>query len=291
FNALQHKTPVHTEDAFKTFSDFLNTFQILLKDGTAAHCASGDRYIKKTAQKPDYFLPFRSKAPTFVKALLTIYSDAGRLSTPAGLFNLAAFRGVFYGSEFARNNLQWFNTFKDWDQHYTAQKALEGKDETFFVAKNAYGPHQMHRSVDNLASYWKVAVEKWPTHLKVDNPKRDIFKLFAFFEHNLSYVGDLAALLMVGDLVDCGFVNMPSAVDMGSLVEQINRGAVKGLIQLGLVSPKYTKKDAAQAFALLHQHVEETSSRDNKELMGYNPIMLEHALCKFQRIYRKRDGR
>ena len=88
--------------------------------------------LKKIAGRTDFYLPFRSLAPTILKAKQTILSDCNRLSTHEGIFNLAAFRDVFYGSEFARDTLCWFNSYEEWLEF----KTNSNKEESYFVKKN-----------------------------------------------------------------------------------------------------------------------------------------------------------
>lgn len=262
------------------FSDFLQRFIPLVKDGFDAHQKSTDKNIAKVAERPDFFLPFRLQAPTFQKALQTILSNVDRLRTQAGLFNLAAFRGVFYGSEFARTELRWFDSFNDWTQYKLSHSMTEG----FYVNKTAYGSCQSERNTCLLGEYWKISGANWELHQK-ENPTLEIAQLFKFFL-TFKNIGPLAAFLMVGDLIDSKFLPVPSPKALGSLISQLDKGAMKGLKRLGLVAENSKQEDIETAFVDLHNHLVSQLTAEDRTTIGYNVVMLEHALCKYQRIYR-----
>ena len=54
--------------------------------------------MKKVQSDLDYYLPFRQYAPSLANARQEIYADVNRLASPTGvgLFNILAFRGVFF---------------------------------------------------------------------------------------------------------------------------------------------------------------------------------------------------
>ena len=88
-------------------------------------------------------------------------------------------------------------------------------------------------------------------------------------------------------------VMMPSPEEMGGIVHLLNKGAVEGLQDVGLLPPgrlSFAEDDVAAAFVTLYDFV--FTSFDSQELdkMTYDPIMLEHALCKFKRLQIGRRG-
>ena len=75
--------------------------------------------MDKVTSDLDYFLPFRRHAPSLANARCKIYAEVDRLtsSTGVGLFNVLAFRGVFFGSPFAKSDrFRWFDQFEDWQR-------------------------------------------------------------------------------------------------------------------------------------------------------------------------------
>lgn len=293
----QENLPILLESGRKlqrdTFVTFLQDFYPLITDGFAAHKNSSNKHIKKMAEKPDRFLPFRSLAPSMQNALATIYSDMDRLRTPAGLFNMAAFRGVFFNTDYSQKHLRWFDSIIDWEAYRDSlkiknternRKKAKAQIEKYFVKKNAYGTWQPKITTALLYNHSNVADDLWLEHLR-KNPDLDIYSFFKFFKAKLSFVGDLASLLIVGDLITCGFLPMPTPQDFGMLVAKINKGGVKGLKRLGLLPPNPTLTDISDAFVTLHNHVEQALDEDTRNKMGYNVVVLEHSLCKYQRVY------
>lgn len=237
--------------------------------------------LERIATKLDFFLPFRSLAPMIVKARETILSDRARLHTREGLFNLLAFRGVFYGSPFARDDLRWFKSFDDW-LAFEAKNKSKGK--AYFVCANAYGSAQSNRNTSNLKQYWEKSLE-WYDHQR-DNPDLDPLKLHTFFRTTFHNVGDLTAMLMVGDLAEAKFIAEPKVQTMGMLVAQAKKGAKKTLVYLRLVdvTNSSSDEDVVQAFVELDEYCKQALGPGKVDNMKYGPVMLEHALCKHGRL-------
>lgn len=246
-----------------------------------AHVHSINPTLKKIAGRADFYLPFRSLAPTILKARQTILSDSNRLSTREGLFNLVAFRGVFYGSQFACEELRWFNSYEEWLEF----KTHSNKEETYFVTKTAYGRAQKYRHTDNLKMYWDHAI-KWEQFCR-DNPNLDVLALHDFFVINFHNIGDLSALLIVGDLLESGFLPMVDAHTMGKLVAKVGKGAKNGLISLGFIDQFSDENTIADAFVELNRHAMEAFDQEKQTTMVYNVITLEHGLCKYKRLLGK----
>ena len=269
---------IDKEEGKRKFIQFLLQCYPLARDGSNAHIHSTDPMLKKIAGQTDFYLPFRSLAPTIQKAIQTILSDPDRLSTREGLFNLIAFQGVFYGSQFAREELRWFNSFEEW-QEFKTNSIME---ENYFVNKAAYGRAQKHHHTDNLKTYWDKA-EKWVQFLQ-DNPNTDILALHDFFVDNFHNIGALSALLIIGDLLESGFLQMVDAHTMGRLVAKVGRGAKDGLECLGLIDQYSDEKMIADAFVELDEHATNAIHQEKKRTMVYNIITLEHGLCKYKRL-------
>ena len=125
-------TPSHSETRIKqmgVFLDYLQHLIPLVKNGFSMYENFPDLILCRIAKSPDRLLPFRQKAPTVVKAFDVIYRNTDDLCTRAGLFNVLMFRGVFYGSPFAKNDLRWFNTLDEWHVFYaTSKRKAKGSD-------------------------------------------------------------------------------------------------------------------------------------------------------------------
>jgi hypothetical protein len=97
----------------------------------------------------------------------------------------------------------------------------------------------------------------------------------------------LTALLICGDLVEAGVLEMPSVKAWAGLIFRVGKGAAEGLIRLNMLTEKYTEAELYQAFNGLNTFVEANISDADHMMMGYNIIMLEHGLCKFSRVTKR----
>jgi hypothetical protein len=79
-------------------------------------------------------------------------------------------------------------------------------------------------------------------------------------------------------------LDMPAIEDWAKLIHHVQKGATMGLQALTLLGEKFTEEEVVDAFTQLHAFLLENLSEEDQELMGYNIVMLEHALCKFTRI-------
>jgi len=89
---------------------------------------------------------------------------------------------------------------------------------------------------------------------------------------------------MVGDLALCGFIGMPTAEKMGELVARVGKSAKDGLKVLGLLPIDAEGERVKVAFVKLHGYIMANLDTCSRQDMGYNVVMLEHALCKYKRI-------
>ena len=97
-------------------------------------------------------------------------------------------------------------------------------------------------------------------------------------------IGSLSALLICGDLVEAGLVPMPSSRELAELIFKVGKGAKEGMAMLGLVKNGANREELGNAFESLDLALELKLTEEEKKAMGYNVIMLEHALCKFKRL-------
>jgi len=251
--------------------------------------------ITKISSDLDFFLPFRQHAPSLANARREIYADLDRLtsSTGVGLFNILAFRGVFFGSPFAQSDrFRWFDQFEDWVRFTVDEKkeaTKNGRDEeAYYVKKNCYGRPQKDRSTKLLKGYWNQC-ELWskmfnqptkPTAEEVYNwlTASDAGKT------RFRNIGSLTALLICGDLVEAGVVPLPSPREFGELIFKVGKGAKDGMAMFGLVKNDANKEEICEAFISLDLALQHELTEEEKEAMGYNIIMLEHTLCKIKRL-------
>jgi len=73
---------------------------------------------------------------------------------------------------------------------------------------------------------------------------------------------------------------MPSPEEWGMLVVAVNKGAKKGLWDLKLINTNTPDHTIVQEFKALDDFLLANLTQEQKEVMHYNVIMLEHGLCK-----------
>jgi hypothetical protein len=254
---------------------------------------TNENIIKKVRSNLDFYLPFRQHAPSLANARQQIYSDLERLERGdgVGFFNILAFRGVFFGSPFAKSDrYRWFNSLDDWELF----QENEHKDEAYYVKKNCYGQSQILRDLSLIPLYWDrrllwndlfnkaekptvTQVFKWLTSRPIDDRTKKPTTLF-------KNIGDLTALLICGDIVEAGILPMPSAGEWARSLDKLGKGSKDGMVTCGLVGKGCKKEKFCAAFESLDQALQSELQEEEKEAMGYNIIMLEHALCKIKRL-------
>ncbi|KAM5530439.1 hypothetical protein V8D89_015879 [Ganoderma adspersum] len=102
----------------------------------------------------------------------------------------------------------------------------------------------------------------------------------------LPLVGKLTAYLLAADLVYMGQVKPPDVAVMGSMIGSLAAGARDGLQAAGQLRPgNPPEEDIIDAFTRVYGYLEE------QELIGFDTIMVEHLLCKYQRVHRALSGK
>ncbi len=243
----------------------------------------------------DFFIPFRQHAPSLQNARREIYANLSRLACDDGIgfFNILAFRGVFFGSPFAKSkHFRWFESLDDWEQFRAAGRQEACKvhhiEEEYYVKKNCYGRSQKERSLTLLQAYWEQRRLWNDLFNKSTTPTvEDIYNWLVSREKGVSKfrnIGSLTAILICGDLIEAGIIPMPSSHEFGQLVYKVGKGAKDGMLMFGLTRGGGDGEDFCKAFTLLDDYVESALGAEEKKAMGYNVVMLEHALCKMKRL-------
>lgn len=259
-----------------------------------------DNVITKVMSDLDHFLPFRQHAPSLANARRHIYAELDGLSSDdgVGFFNILAFRGVFFGSPFARSNqFRWFDSLEDWEGfRNNHHEANQYRGEEYYVVKHCYGQSQAGRQLSLLSSYWTLR-NKWnDTFNKSDksdkSKKPTVTNVFRFLTSNSTNsnktlfpnIGKLTALLICGDLVEAGILPMPSTKDWAESINKMGKGSKAGMESCKLVNKGCSREEFCSAFSLLDEAIQMEFTEEEKKVMGYNVVMLEHTLCKINRI-------
>jgi hypothetical protein len=289
--------------------------------------------MSRVAAELDYYLPFRQCAPTMKRAMDVLYSDCNRLHTSQGFANVLAFRGIFYGSDFAQDDFQYFNSREEWDAFYHEKEAIlgskekegaaerrekkkqkdaaEGKKKTksakqveeeenrrkgatedYFRDMGIYGTSNVRRSTSLFDKYWERSTSEfwrnsktvpWEEMIQSDPSPRELYDWLTV-DGRFPNIGGLTALLIVGDFIEAGVLQVPSPEEWGRLVFDVNKGAKKGLTDLKLIGSNAPLHAVVQEFKTLNDFLLERLTLEQREVMRYNVVMLEHGLCKHPRF-------
>ena len=85
-----------------------------------------------------------------------------------------------------------------------------------------------------------------------------------------------------------GKVKGPDPTEMGGLVFDLGLGAKKGLQVANLVSgPKPTREQVVASFVHTYDFLHAELTEDERRSIRFDSVMLEHTLCKYQRLTRE----
>jgi hypothetical protein len=221
--------------------------------------------MEKVKSDLDFVLPFRQHAPSLANARCEIYAD----------------------------HLKWFNGYQDWESFMIDEKDEATKDnrieDDYYVKKSCYGRSQKERSIKLLEGYWKQR-NSWSTLFEQTTTKptaKEVYYWLTSLDKGVSKfrnIGSLSALLICGDLIEAGLVLMPSSRELGELIFKVGKGARDGMIAIGLVKIGANRVELCKAFESLDLALKSKLTEEEKKIMGYSIIMLEHTLCKIKRL-------
>ena len=240
----------------------------------------------------DKRLPFREHAPS----RLAITAPGGpygaeNLRTREGFFSALIFRAISFSSESVKKGHIFFSTLAE----YQALVKQHKDNISYLCIMSAYGPPQKIRSPALASDHWRSS-ELWEEFLD-----EDVTLSFSEFyqllrQKNIKNVGELTAFLLAGDYVYAGVVEMPSVEEVGSLIWQLKKGALSGLRDIGLVSEdskvSVTEKEVISAFRSSYDFTKQKLDHypGLADAITFDPLMMEHSLCKFHRLNILKDG-
>lgn len=242
----------------------------------------------------DKFLPFREHAP----CRLAVISPTGpfhpsNIDRPGALASACIFRGITFPCPFIHDTPS--NLFPDlaaWEQAVADFKAKPGVTDRDICDTKAYGTPMNRRSVTLAPRYFdaKPYLRSYLT-TRNDGGRVNFPQLYKWLQHNikagtkmLPQMGSLITLLLAGDLVYAGKVAMPTAEEMGVIVADVKKGARSGLQDAFIISPYTLAPDVKDGFVGLYNYLDTELTPDQKARITFDPITLEHILCKYKRV-------
>lgn len=246
----------------------------------------------------DQHNPWREQAPT--RAHVKSHLSPTDLRTRWGLFSLLINRIVSYGTSLAFD----YPVFEDLNDFLEVVKELEEsigpKDRDLFICTiHAYGKTpSAGRSSDLAPAIW-TATATWEKEV-AKHPDGAIpwDDTAQWLQHvkmpHMGKVGNLTGYLFLADLACSGVVQEPTAEEVGYYVAKMDKGAWTALDELGLTLPRNHATEvsiledmAAGAFEQLYDDLRAVLGEQTATKLEFSPILLEHVLCKYQRLSRK----
>jgi hypothetical protein len=150
---------------------------------------------------------------------------------------------------------------------------------------------------DKFTPYFSLAVQeqwvKWlgpmahmdPSQYKGPRPGwRQAIDFVRSFQFDGVKGAGLTTLQLANNLVLLGICDPPEPEEMGLWIsENPGLGAFKGLEALGFVLPDADALLTQIAFQCVYIHLQDNLSDDDKEILGFGVIFVEHVLCKVAR--------
>lgn len=225
--------------------------------------------------------PFRDLA----KSRRTILRNAGpfdtsHLKSRAGLFSTLVYRGITHNTQFLEDHVEVY--FKNLQQFKERLKAYPRKEESFFCNTNAYGAWT-DRTPDNAAVYWTLSGKPEFNEWLIRSKPTTFSALVNLIQKHAPAFGPLSSYLLAADYAIAQVVPMPSMEEMGRLIFAIDKGGKKGMKLLGF--PVSSGEEVADGFVELDRRIRQSLGEDRLQKMGYNCFVLEHILCKHDRLH------
>lgn len=239
---------------------------------------------KKIADDWDFYLPFRQLAPS---KRIVLEDPQGPFSptmlrTREGLFDALIFRLITQASPFLLQQRQVCFGSPSAFEH-----AVEGMDKRLYCNPRATGRHNRLRNIPHISSYWE-RTEDWGDLI---GHGVTLESLLGWFIGNMEGggtrffgMGYLVGWLLASDYAYAGLVNEPSMSEVGRVIFKIDAGGKAGLALLGLGVG--TAEACATSLSDLWDVILAQFTRAEINEMGLDPITLEHALCKYKRLWK-----
>ena len=240
---------------------------------------------KKINTSLDYYLPFRQLGPS--KQIILgdpegPFSPA-KLRSREGFFDALIFRLVTSASPLLLTERRvCFGSSEEFN------KATKDKEQSQFCKSNATGQHSRFKNIPHIDTYWEHTIG-WHAYSKqTDLTLDDLLNWFIGKEGSAKRffgMGGLAGWLLASDYANAGLVGVPDAQMVGRIIFGVDAGSRKGLELLGF---DVSMQDACgESMKLAMATLNENLSPMELEQMKMDTITLEHALCKYSRLYER----
>ncbi|KAJ7479009.1 hypothetical protein FB451DRAFT_1172132 [Mycena latifolia] len=173
----------------------------------------------------------------------------------------------------------------------------------FFCNNAAFGPSNFRRTIELVPIYFaNLARFGWAEKFR-DREQVPFLECWNWLRGSIDQgqrfpvLGPLASYLLTADLSYTGAVGKPTLEDIAEVVWDMNKGAASALEILQLISPRARtpagakqradKGEVKAVLAALFKRLQQCLPKAMQDDVGFDVIVLEHALCKFSRALAK----
>lgn len=222
------------------------------------------------------------------------------ITTPAAIFSVLVFRGILFKTEALVDHDEsgFFHTYEAWcdfvatypkDPTHRLQLDQDPKQKLrYFCHPGPYG-RTNKRTYHNAQRFWDSSQQ---LHNKLNEPGWSFTAIVRFISSAKTKgvrlfpsFGELSAFLLAADLVYAGRIAMPTVEEVGRMVFRLKKGALHGLVVLGLIPDQEASEQAvAEAFTKTYSFLDNNPRFSViKAQVGFDVFVVEHSLCKLAR--------
>lgn len=293
---------VHELSAYRKLLDFLLAIAPL-------HEGSPTTVQDFISLKPNQRMPFRELGPDRKHLRqLSCFRELDLSQSLSVVRSLAVFRGLTFDAPAMDRHDGLFHTESDWQTFASSQAAED------LVNTHALGQWN-DRCVDNFESIWTEAVKVHDFLV----PSGHSFCPISFTKVNrflgrkskvsLPQFGKLLSMLYAEDLVYAGLAEYPPLEEFADFVRRLNKGAVSGMVALGVATKgahKAARASGANQFKAIYwcvfldlllryasgltltRFLDRELTETQKKAIHFDMFMVEHVLCKYSRWVKRR---
>jgi hypothetical protein len=303
------------QEGYDKLLEFINELYGLI-DPSVPPESEWTSLMRRVANSPDEYLPFREHAPSRAKVKESGGPfDPDFLRTMHGLFSILLWRGITFGCAFVIDHPT--NRFTSLEEFLAVVEGNHDKDPSYFCKMNIYTTPIAGRSIELAADYWEAAqleADNWVNLVNSANlTYTDLFKFFTknkdsapvvptkykksrtrpyrYQSSSFPQIGSLIGHLMAAD---CHYSFLPDplpASDLGDMICTLDMGALNGMRKLGLIAAgttgnAHSRGEIREAFEGAYEFLRANLPPDCQAVMGFNSLMVEHSFCKYSKLHR-----
>ncbi|TFK82317.1 hypothetical protein K466DRAFT_666587 [Polyporus arcularius HHB13444] len=280
--------PSHTrESGLEALIEF---FQDLLPLARGEHPVSAIQQL--VASDTDYYLPFRNLAPTR-RAVMgsTGPFHSANVRSPGAFPSCVISRALTFNTPAVKDdgNPTLFINEAAWDA-FKAQHRFSEKDKAsrkYFFNVTCYGSAQgtRHQGMKDVDVYF-AAEKDWKKLLEDCGGKVPFLQFFRWAKQQVKRKDKKTQKLRAqARLPLIGVVASPTVEEVATVIHQNGKGSRTGLVETGQITSIHaSREETIEALQVIMDHFEEMIDEEARKLVGWDAIMAEHLLCKYQRV-------